>query len=75
MTTVDDFKLPLPSTYPPEVWKHALFKALVKAECTLREAQANDVLKQLRTKLTCQSLFKIDMSHHSGQENLGTRRS
>ena len=68
MCTIEEVELPMPSAYPPNVRKHPLFNELVVAESALREAQANVILKHLRTKLTCQSLFKIEMSQHTGQE-------
>lgn len=67
MSSVEDVVLPMPSAYRRIIRKHALFSTLVAAECTLREAQANDILKHLRTKLTCQSLLKIETKKSVGQ--------
>ena len=64
--SVEDILLPMPSSYAVNVRTHQMFKTFIVAECNLLEGRANDLLRELRTKLTCQALIKKD-----GRENFG----
>ena len=63
----DSITLPMPSAYPTEIQRHALFRSFVAAERNLWEGKANDLLRQLRTKLTCQSHINKQKRNFVGQ--------
>lgn len=65
--------LHVPSSYPPAMLEHRTFKRLRDAELDLRRAQANDILKDLRTKLGVQSYIWKETRHDVGQ--IGRTRS
>lgn len=70
--SLDDIVLPMPSAYPNEVQEHSLFKTFIAAERNIWEGKANDVLWQLRTKLTCRSYMNKQKKNFVGQKD-GTR--
>ena len=63
----DSITLPMPSAYPTEIHRHALFRNFIVAERNLWEGRANDLLWQLRSKLTCQSHINKQKRNFVGQ--------